>query len=62
MAIDTAEKRRAITGTTYQTGPAVTPNASKDAEWRGEAGYGYPFVVAPVGGAVLMRLLKGLGL
>ena len=43
MAIDVAEKRRAISHIHLMAaGPGVTPNASKDLEWRQEAGYGYP--------------------
>jgi len=42
MAIDTAEKRRAVAQVGfYWGGPGVTPNASKDVEWRQEAGWGY---------------------
>ncbi len=47
MAIDTAEKRKAagaIAGVPFI--PGVTPNSSKDAEWRQEAGWGYPGVAA----------------
>lgn len=40
MAIDTAEKRRSISFIPNLV-PGVTPNASPDAEWRREAGYGY---------------------
>jgi len=40
MAIDTAEKRRSISGLPFLT-PGVTPNAGKDQEWRQEAGWGY---------------------
>jgi len=40
MAIDTAEKRRSISGT--GTGiPGVTPNSSKDAEWRAQSAWNY---------------------
>ena len=43
MAIDSAEKRRAVANIwwTY-AGVGVTPNASKDVEWRQESGRGYP--------------------
>lgn len=41
MAIDTAEKRRSVSGLLI-VAPGVTPNTSKDAEWRQEAGFGYP--------------------
>ena len=42
MAIDTAERRRSVSQViTGLFGPAVTPNASKDREWRQQAGWGY---------------------
>lgn len=42
MAIDTAEKRRNIAGLYTGFHPvAVNPNASKDVEWRQQAGWGY---------------------
>lgn len=52
MAIDTAEKRRSVSGVLgyFSGGPGVTPNAAKDQEWRQEAGYGYSGIL--VGGAV----------
>lgn len=40
MAIDTAEKRRSVSGLLI-VAPGVTPNANKDAEWRQQAGFGY---------------------
>lgn len=46
MAIDTAEKRRSVAGIQVLTVPAVTPNASKDLEWRQEAGWSYPGIAA----------------
>lgn len=46
MAIDTAEKRRAVANIHHRAGPGVTPNASTDAEWRQQAGYGYSGVAA----------------
>ncbi len=49
MAIDSAEKRKSIAGILTGFMPvAVTPNASKDVEWRQEAGWGYPGI-APGG-------------
>ena len=43
MAIDSAEKRRSLASISLIfMGPGVTPNASKDVEWRQEAGFGYP--------------------
>lgn len=51
MAIDTAEKRRAIGGVGLWLLPEVTPNVTHDLEWRGEAAYGYAFFAPapPVG-------------
>ncbi len=67
MAIDTAERRRAVAALSgaHSFGPGVTPNSSKDAEWRQEAGYGYPGIAAnsPAGGlgAGTMLPLTGVG-
>jgi hypothetical protein len=44
MAIDTAEKRRSISFVVIVS-PGVTPNSTKDTEWRREVGYAYPFGV-----------------
>ena len=47
MAIDSAEKRRSVSQ--ILTGifpPGVTPNVSKDAEWRQQSGWGYSGIVA----------------
>ena len=42
MAIDSREKRQsAVAVGSYFSGPSVTPNASKDVEWRQQVGYGY---------------------
>lgn len=42
MAIDSAEKRKSVAGISAGCYPvAVTPNASKDREWRQQAGFGY---------------------
>jgi len=49
MAIDSREKRQSISGISVYFNLGVTPNASKDQEWRQEAGYGYPGVLT--GGA-----------
>ena len=52
MAIDTAEKRRNVSGLLTGVLPcAVTPNASKDVEWRQEAGWGYSGIL-PSGAVV----------
>ena len=49
MAIDTAEKRRAVAVIShYFAGPGVTPNATKDIEWRQEVGWGYPGISAAI--------------
>lgn len=42
MAIDSAEKRKSVAGIGLPAyGPGVTPNASKDGEWRQQSGYSY---------------------
>lgn len=42
MAIDTAEKRRSVAGIPgVPFGPNVTPNASKDVEWRQQVAWSY---------------------
>jgi hypothetical protein len=52
MAIDNAEKRRSIAGIHRGRGWAIglTPNVSKDQEWRQQAGRGYSGILA--GGAL----------
>ena len=46
MAIDTAEKRKSISGIhLYAVGPGVTNNVAKDREWRQEAGYSYSAIL-----------------
>lgn len=42
MPIDSAEKRRTISGIPF-LGPGVTPNSAKDAEWRRESAWTYYF-------------------
>ena len=49
MAIDDAEKRRSVAGIPFWVGLGVTPNASKDQEWRQQSGWGYSGILA--GGA-----------
>jgi len=47
LAIDTAEKRKAVAaipGIPFAV--SVTPNATPDQEWRQEAGWGYPGILA----------------
>ena len=47
MAIDTAEKRRSVAGIAgFPMGPAVTPNASPDQEWRQEVAWSYSGILA----------------
>jgi len=47
MAIDTREKRASIIAICcYPMAGSVTSNASPDAEWRQEAGYGYAGIAA----------------
>ena len=42
MAVDTAEKRKAVAGIPYwPLSPGVTPNASPGAEWRYEVAWSY---------------------
>lgn len=50
MAIDTAEKRKSISGIHSVISPGVTPNSAKDAEWRKEVGHSYSGIAtaAPV--------------
>ena len=53
MAIDTAEKRKSISGIPFfLVGPGVTNLAVEDQEWRQEVGYSYNGILAavPVGG------------
>ena len=47
MAIDSAEKRRSISGIGLIT-PGVTPNASKDQEWRQEACWSYSGILVTI--------------
>lgn len=47
MAIDTREKRQAASVvSSYWMAPSPTPIAAKDQEWRQEAGWGYPGILA----------------
>ncbi len=43
MAIDTAEKRKSLSGVGLMpfVMPGVTPNSDKDAEWRSQVGWRY---------------------
>lgn len=63
MAIDTAEKRKSISGIALII-PGVTPNSSKDQEWRQESGWSYSGILAasPAGPSNPQNmLLKGVG-
>ena len=53
MAIDTAERRRAVAALSgaHSFGPGVTPNAAQDTEWRQQAGWGYSGIL-PSGAVV----------
>jgi hypothetical protein len=66
--IDSPEKRRSLSGLLPIFPPGVTPSASQDQEWRQEAGYGYPGILAGspvvlvddfVGGTVSVRPAVG---
>ena len=47
MAIDTAEKRRSVSGIPFlPLGPGVTPELAKDAEWRQQVGWSYSGIPA----------------
>ncbi len=46
MAIDDREKRQAVSSLKRRRTATVTPNASKDQEWRQEVGWGYPGIAA----------------
>ena len=47
MAIDSAEKRKASSGAfAIFNAPSVTPNSSKDAEWRQQALWSYSGIAA----------------
>lgn len=61
-AIDTAEKRRSVFGVNAMGIPGVTPNVSKDGEWRQQVAYGYSGIAVGAGGGsvggLLMQLLR----
>ena len=60
--LDSAEKRKSSSGIhLYAVGPGVTNNASQDQEWRQEAGYGYPGILATGGAAAHHRVGFGAG-
>jgi len=45
MAIDSAEKRKSISGIDWLI-PGVTPNSGKDQKWRQESGWSYSGIAA----------------
>lgn len=45
MAIDDAEKRKSASGIQATLIAGVTPNSSKDQEWRQQSGWGYSGIV-----------------
>ena len=51
MALDSAEKRKSVSGVALGI-PGVTPNSGQDQEWRQEAGWGYSGILA--GGVVVI--------
>jgi hypothetical protein len=54
MAIDTAEKRKAIAGIYPFLPPSVTPSSEKGKAWRAESDWGYYF-------APLLRIIEICG-
>ena len=64
MAINNPEKRRSAAGVGFWVvGPGVTPNASKDREWRQQSGWGYSGIAAAgvdIAGTRRMRQIKSL--
>ena len=61
MPIDTAEKRKSISGMNYIGAPGVTPNVVKDQEWRRAAGRSYSGIIALAGPPVGSLALLGVG-
>ena len=55
MAIDSAEKRKSISGIHLNVCPGVTPNSGKDAEWRQESGFSYSGIAAAAPSGVDVR-------
>lgn len=53
MAIDNAEKRRAVAGVPFlPLGPGLTANATKDVEWRTQAAWSYSGLAAFTAGGL----------
>lgn len=46
MAIDTAERRKSVSGVWIPLIPGVTPNSAQDQEWRQEANWSYSGILA----------------
>lgn len=67
MPIDTAEKRRSLSGIQHSLVPGITPNAAKDQEWRQEAGWSYSGILAgaaaalPVAVQIFLATLELIG-
>ncbi len=63
MAIDDREKRQSVVAISlYPIAPSVTPNSSKDVEWRQQSGYGYSGIAAAApSGAVGGKYLPLMG-
>jgi hypothetical protein len=63
MAIDTREKRQAAGGVPFlPNGPNVTPNASKDVEWRQQSAHSYSGILPSGAPAPTARVLQRPGL
>jgi hypothetical protein len=56
MAIDTAEKRRSLSGIQHTLMPGLTVNVAKDQEWRQESGWSYSGILA-TGAAAEVRVV-----
>ena len=55
VAIDTRERRAAVVAIPYPwASVSVTPTAAQDQEWRQEAGWGYPGILAAASGQALI--------
>ena len=65
MAIDSAPKRKSISGIhLYANGPGVTPDNTQPQAWRQTAGYGYYGILAdaPSEAVLRQRPLTGVGI
>jgi len=64
MAIDNAEKRKNVGGIcSLPLGPNVTPNSSKDVQWRQQSAWSYSGIApdTPTVAVVKNLLLLGVG-